>query len=160
MVNPPVCKVQYRRSRFSTRLPDDRRYTPAHFWLLSVGENRYRVGFTMFAVRMLGDLVEYGYEVKPGAAFELGDTLGWIEAFKATTDLYAVGCGTFALANPDLERDPTLFDKDCYGAGWLYEFEGIADANTVDVHGYTAMLDRAIDKIQGKDDSASPESES
>ena len=103
MSNPPVCKVSYRRSRFSTRLPDDRVYTASHFWLLSLGESVYRVGFTQFATRMLGDLVEHGYEVKPGAAVGLGDTVGWVEAFKATTDLYCPGTGTFLAANPALE---------------------------------------------------------
>src|SRR4029079_7441193 len=79
MQNNPVCKVSYRRSRFSTRLPDDRRYTASHYWLLEVEPGTWRVGFTQFATRMLGDLVEHGFEVKPGAAVELGDTVGWIE---------------------------------------------------------------------------------
>ncbi len=150
MSNPPVCKVSYRRSRFSTRLPDDRVYTASHFWLLSLGDNVYRVGFTQFATRMLGDLVEHGYEVKPGAAVGLGDTVGWVEAFKATTDLYCPGTGTFVAANPALETDPTLFDSDPYGRGWLYTFSGVPDPDATDVAGYVAQLDKAIDKIMGK----------
>jgi glycine cleavage system H protein len=150
MQNPPVCKVQYRRSRFSTRLPDDRRYTPSHFWLLEIAPRTYRVGFTQFATRMLGDLVEYGYEVKPNTPVQLGDTVGWIEAFKATTDLYCPGTGTFLETNPELEKNPTLFDNDPYGQGWLYTLTGDVDPNAVDVAGYVALLDLAIDKIQGK----------
>ncbi len=150
MHNNPVCKVSYRRSRFSTRLPDDRRYTASHYWLLEVEPGLFRVGFTQFATRMLGDLVEHGFEVKPGESIETGQTVGWIEAFKAITDLYAVGAGAFEGPNAGLEADPTVFDKDPYGAGWLYLFRGTPDPNTVDVHGYTAMLDLAIDKILGK----------
>ena len=150
MQNPKVCRVSYRRSRFSTRLPDDRRYSPSHYWLREMEPGLWRVGFTQFATRMLGDLVEYGFEVKPGEAVALGQIIGWVEAFKATTDLYGVGAGEFARANPRLETEPGLFDKEPYEAGWLYEFRGTPDPNTVDVQGYTALLDLAIDKILGK----------
>ena len=151
-MTPPVCKISYRRSRFSTRLPDDRVYTPAHFWMLEVSPNEWRVGFTQFATRMLGDLVEHGFEVKPGTPVAPGDTLGWVEAFKATTDLYCVGRGTFGERNTALDADPGLFDSDPYGKGWLYTLRGEPDAHTVPVSGYVALLDLAIDKIMGKAD--------
>ncbi len=151
MQNPPVCRIPYRRSRFSTQLPTDRRYTPSHYWLLEVEPGVWRVGFTRFATRMLGDLVEHGFEVKPGEPLELGQTIGWVEAFKAITDLYGVGTGTFQRANALLEQDPATFDQDPYGAAWLYEFRGAPDPSAVDAQGYTALLDLAIDKIQGKD---------
>ena len=32
----PVNTLAYRRARFATRLPLDRRYTASHFWLLEV----------------------------------------------------------------------------------------------------------------------------
>jgi glycine cleavage system H protein len=150
MTNNPVCKVSYRRSRFSTRLPDDRRYTPSHFWLLETEPGVWRVGFTQFATRMLGDLVEHGFEVEPDAAVALGETIGWVEAFKAITDLYCVGTGTFLGGNPRLEADPTVFDKDPYGDGWLYRLRGDPDPAAVPVTGYTALLDLAIDKVLGK----------
>lgn len=147
---PDRCAIPYKRSRFSTHLPPDRRYTPSHFWLLEVGTGLWRVGFTKFATRMLGELVEHGFEVKPGSAVSPGDTIGWVEGFKATTDLYCVATGLFRGANPDLERDPALLDADPYGQGWLYAVEGEPDAAVVDAAGYVAMLDLAIDKIQGK----------
>src|SRR5262249_23529734 len=117
---PNACTISYRRSRFSTRLPPDRRYTPSHFWVLEEGPGLWRVGFTKSATRMLGDLVEYGFEVKPGATVSLGETIGWIEGFKATTDLFCVASGAFRRTNTDLETDPTLLDGDPYGRGWLY----------------------------------------
>jgi glycine cleavage system H protein len=100
---------------------------------------------------MLGDLVEHGFEVKPGEPIEPGQTIGWIEAFKAITDVYCVGTGRFQEANSLLEENPSVFDKDPYGSAWLYQFEGTPDSNTVDAQGYTALLDRAIDKILGKE---------
>ncbi len=151
MPPPAVCKIPYRRSRFSARLPDDRRYTAAHFWLKAVGDDTWQVGFTQFATRMLGDLVEHGFEVKPGEALELGQTVGWVEAFKATTDLFCAGAGVFVARNEALDATPDLFDKDPYGAGYLYTFRGAPDPSAVDVTGYVTLLDLAIDKIQGKE---------
>ena len=97
MSTPQVCSIAYRRSRFSTKLPSDRLYTPGHFWLREVEPGLWRVGITRFAQRMLGDLVEYGFEVKENQTFELGDIIGWIEAFKATSDIYSPADGTFRL---------------------------------------------------------------
>ena len=150
-MQPPVCRIPYRRSRFSTQLPTDRRYTPSHYWIKETEPGLWTVGYTRFATRMLGDLVEHGFEVKPDEPIELGLTVGWIEAFKAITDLYSVGVGTFAGGNPVLEQSPGVFDKDPYSAGWLYQFRGTPDPDTVDADGYTAMLDLAIDKILGKE---------
>ena len=151
MSNPAVCSISYRRSRFSTKLPDDRLYTPSHFWLREIEPGIWRVGVTRFAQRMLGDLVEYGFEVKSDAPVELGEIVGWIEAFKATTDVFCVGEGKFHRENPILAKEPRKFDIDPYSEGWLYEFHCTPDPNAVDATGYTKLLDLAIDKIQGKE---------
>jgi len=150
MENPPVEKIAYKRSRFSTRLPVDRVYTPSHFWLAEVEPGVWRVGFTKFATRMLGDLVEHGFGVKPGDKVAVGQTIGWVEGFKALTDLYCVADGEFAGTNPALEADPTLTDTDPYGQGWLYCIRGTPESNSVDVRGYMQMLDLTIDKMHDK----------
>ena len=48
----------YKRSNFVTHLPVECLYSPSHFWLRKVGDSRWRVGFTKFATRMLGEIVE------------------------------------------------------------------------------------------------------
>jgi glycine cleavage system H protein len=142
--------VHYKRSRFATRLPADRLYTPAHFWILEHAAGVWRVGLTKFAGRMLGDVVDLGFEVRPADPVQLGDTIGWLEGFKARTDLYAVVTGTFAGANPDLEADIDLVDSDRYGRGWLYAVEGRPDPDASDVHGYVKVLDATIDRLRGR----------
>jgi glycine cleavage system H protein len=144
--------VPYKRSRFSTRLPKGRLYVPSHFWLAeeSPGSQVWRVGFTKFATRMLGDLVEFGFETKPGDPVTVGQTIGWVEGFKAITDLYCVLNGEFLGSNPALSQDITLTDTDPYGAGWLYQVRGTPEPNSVDVVGYTEILDLTIDKMQEK----------
>ena len=95
--------VSYKRSRFQTRLPKGRLYTASHFWLMEREPGLWRVGFTRFATRMLGEIVEHGFEVKPDDAVKVGQTIGWVEGFKAMTDLYCVLDGVFAGGNPLLD---------------------------------------------------------
>jgi glycine cleavage system H protein len=139
--------IRYRRARFSNRLPVQYRYTAAHYWLAEAEPGLWRVGFTRFATRMLGDVVEFGFTPPPGARIDVGDPIGWLEGFKAITDLYSAGRGEFAGPNPRLEEDITLLDGDSYGEGWLYQVRGEPDPNCVDVHGYLAILDTTIDKM-------------
>ena len=108
---------------------------------------KQRATITFAALLRLNEQI---FEVKPGSAVSLGETIGWVEGFKATTDLFCVASGSFGQTNTELETDPTLLDGDPYGKGWLYTIEGEADASAVDAQGYVALLDLAIDKIQGK----------
>lgn len=137
----------YKRSRFSTRLPIERRYTAAHYWLLEQTPGVWRVGFTKFATRMLGDLVEYEFSVSAGAPVTLGQEIGSIEGFKAVTTLYSVAEGEFLGVGDDFASDITVVESDPYGRGWLYCVKGQPDAGSVDVHGYIGILDATIDRL-------------
>src|SRR5947199_3557444 len=92
---PREQSVYYRRSRFTTHLPSDRRYSPAHYWLLEESAGVWRVGFTKFATRMLGDIVEFDFTVIPGADILVGDEIGSIEGLKAVTSIFSSGAGRF-----------------------------------------------------------------
>src|SRR4029434_6473299 len=63
----------YKRSNFVTHLPVDCLYSPSHFWLANVGGDRWRIGFTKFATRMLGEIVEVQWEKAEGAAVAGGE---------------------------------------------------------------------------------------
>jgi len=147
----PAEGVRYKRSRFTTRLPSGRRYTAAHMWLAQTSLDEWRIGFTKFAVRMLGEVVESGFEVAPGAAVAVGQVIGWLEGFKASTDLYCALSGEFLGANPLLGSNAERIHADPYGDGWLYRARGQPDPQSMDVHAYAQVLDRAIDKIQGEE---------
>ena len=141
--------IPYKRSRFQTRLPKSRLYTLSHYWLSEMEPGLWRVGLTRFATRMLGEVVEHGFEVKEGAAIGVGQRIGWIEGFKTLTDLYCVLDGTFARGNLDLDADSTRIDKDPYYKGWLYQARGTPEPNAVPVEQYIQVLDATIDKMQG-----------
>lgn len=139
--------VYYRRSRFTTHLPRDRRYSPAHYWLLEESSGIWRVGFTRFATRMLGDMVEFDFTVKEGQAVALGDEIGTVEGLKAVTVIFASGTGHFLGASEQLRSDVTLVESDPYGTGWLYRLQGAPPPDAVDVDGYVAILDATIDRM-------------
>lgn len=142
--------LQYRRSRFVTGLPVDYLYTPSHAWLAQRADDIWRVGITRFATRMLGEMVDHGWELAPGAAVACGQVIGWLEGFKAITDIFCVVDGNLSAVNVVLKEKITLVNKDCYGQGWLYEADGQPDARCMDVHAYAKLLDKTIDKILEK----------
>jgi glycine cleavage system H protein len=145
--------VAYKRSRFSTRLPVGYRYTPSHYWLLEIEPGVWRVGFTKFAARMLGDIVEFDFRVPAGAPIDAGQVLGWTEGFKAMSDIYSAASGAFLGSNPLLASAITLIDHDPYGEGWLYSVRGLPDPGSTDVQGYIAVLDATIDTmLRGRHD--------
>jgi glycine cleavage system H protein len=139
--------ILYKRERFTTRLPIGRRYTAAHYWLLQESDGIWRAGFTKFATRMLGDLVEYDFSVSAGMVVTLGQEIGSIEGFKAMSALYSVVEGEFLEAGDGLASDITLAESDPYGSGWLYRVKGKPDPASMDVNGYIVLLDATIDKL-------------
>jgi glycine cleavage system H protein len=139
--------VAYKRSRFSTRLPVQYRYTASHYWLHESEPGLWRVGLTKFATRMLGEMVEFDFKVQPGARIDVGQVIGWTEGFKAMSDVYSVASGEFVGVNPALAAAITLIDHEPYGEGWLYEVSGQPDPANTDVNGYVAVLDTTIDTM-------------
>ena len=142
--------LQYHRSSFSTRLHRDRLYSAGHFWLSQQDEDLWRIGFTKFSIRMLGEPVEFEFEVQPDAEVAVGQAIGWLEGFKAVTDIYSPMTGQFAGANPELDEEITLIHSDPHGRGWLYQMRGEPGSDCTDVDGYAALLDATIDKMRGK----------
>lgn len=143
-----VEELYYRRLLFRTRLLGDRRYTPSHYWVQQQPEGQWRVGLTKFASRMLGDVVEIGFDRTVGDEVTLGQEIGWFEGFKARSDLYSVIAGTFAGTNPLLVDRIAVIDDDRYRRGWLYEVNGEPDAHAMDMHAYAALLDHTIDRMR------------
>lgn len=143
-----IDELLYRRLLFRTRLLGDRLYTPSHFWVQEQEHGLWRVGLTKFASRMLGDVVEIGFERTSGEPVEIGDGIGWFEGFKAMSDLYSVAAGVFSGTNPLLSDNLAVIDDDRYRRGWLYEVKGTVEPNAMDMHAYAALLDQTIDRMR------------
>ena len=145
--------VLYKRATFVTHLPVEHLFTPSHSWLSKVPErpNVWRVGYTKFALRMLGELVDVQLERRENEAVSVGDVIGSIEGFKAISDLYSVVNGRYLGGNPALASKLEAIAEKPYDSGWLYEVEGEPDSRVLDVNGYRNLLDATIDRLLQKE---------
>ncbi len=75
--------VFYKRATFVTHLPAAYLYSPSHFWIAKVSDGEWRVGFTKFATRMLGEIVDHQFEKRAGDPIASGEIIGSVEGFKA-----------------------------------------------------------------------------
>ncbi len=140
----------YKRSHFVTHLPVDFLYSPSHAWIARHDDTTWRVGLTKFATRMLGEMVDHGFDTPLGTPVKPGQVVGWIEGFKAITDVFCIGEGEFAGSNPALKADVSQISEKPYDEGWLYLVKGKPDPRCVDVQAYRAILDETIDRILEK----------
>jgi glycine cleavage system H protein len=142
--------VLYKRATFITHLPVEHWYTPSHSWMSRIEDGQWRVGYTKFALRMLGELVDVRFDLRPEAPLQVGEVVGTIEGFKAISDIYSAGQGRFVTGNPGLASHLEHIGEKPYDEGWLYQIAGEPDSRALDVDGYRALLDVTIDRILEK----------
>ncbi|MGK0189411.1 MAG: glycine cleavage system H protein [Verrucomicrobiales bacterium] len=111
-------------------------------------DGHWRVGFTKFATRMLGELVEAEFKLEQGDAVRPGQEIGVVEGFKAASDVYCVMDGHFHSGNPTLDIDACIVRSDPYIDGWLYQVKGEPEEASVDAEGYIALLEKTINRMQ------------
>ena len=143
--------LRYQRAKFAARFPRDRLYAASHLWLLEHEPGIWRIGFTLFAMRMLGEPVDIEFQVEPGTVMERGQTVGWLEGFKAVTDLYTPMAGRLVGTNPRLAESVEVVKTSPYSSGWLYAVAGTPGEDCVDAEGYARFLDGTIDRMMEKD---------
>jgi glycine cleavage system H protein len=93
------------------------RYMKSHEYARKDGSDII-VGISDHAQEALGDIV-FVEIAEVGKVLAQGDSLGVVESVKAASDIYAPVSGTVAAVNDALQADPSLVNKDPYGAGWL-----------------------------------------
>lgn len=108
----------------------------------------WRVGFTKFATRMLGELVEADFPLAAGEAVVPGQAIGTVEGFKAASDVYCVMKGSFDSSNKILEDDACIVRSDPYIDGWLYAVRGEPEDESLDVQAYIDLLEVTINRMQ------------
>lgn len=140
--------LRYERPPFVAQLPLDSRYTTRHAWLTAQPDGRWRVGWTQFATRQLGETVEHAFVVKTATIIACDEIIGWVEGFKAIVDIDSVAAGEFLGGNPALVKQPDLLNDDPLGSGWLYEVAGTPGPGTLTVREYRDLLDRTIDRLR------------
>ncbi|MFJ3790434.1 glycine cleavage system protein GcvH [Kitasatospora sp. NPDC090091] len=101
-------------------IPDDRKYTREHEWVLLVGKDKARVGITDHAQRQLGDLV-FVELPDVGRQLELGDPFGVVESVKSASDIFTPLTGKVSGRNDLLSDEPETINDDPYMDGWIVE---------------------------------------
>lgn len=162
----PLKFVRFKHARFSARFPENYLYSPSHYWMAPVEgqEGVWRVGFTKFATRMLGELVDSQFDVKPGDPIESGQGIGAVEGFKAASEVYSVIDGWFDDTNAALQADACIVKSDPYEIGWLYQAKGLPEEGAMNVHEYVELIGATIQRMQeagyGDDEASAEEEES
>lgn len=103
-------------------VPDDRRYTEEHEWVMDGGAGTVRMGITDYAQDALGDVV-YVELPAVGKVVAKGDAIAEVESTKSVADIYAPVAGTVSAVNEGLSGEPELVNSDPYGAGWFVDIE-------------------------------------
>jgi glycine cleavage system H protein len=148
--------LRFKHARFSARFPKDYRYSRSHYWMAPSPEDPavWRAGFTKFATRMLGELVEATFAVPHGGPVEPGQEIGAVEGFKAAASVFSVMHGTFEGLNPALVADACLVKSDPYEVGWLYAVRGRPEDDSLDADGYIALLHETIERMAAAEHAA------
>lgn len=141
--------IKFRHARFTARFPADFRYSASHYYMMPVPEDAglWRVGFTKFATRMLGELVDFTFQPGVGAPVSPGGMIGWVEGFKAASDVFCVMSGNFEGSNPALKADACIVRSDPYLEGWLYSVRGEPEPGHLDAQGYLELLNATITRM-------------
>ena len=102
-----------------SKIPEHLLYTEEHEYVhKNDADDVVEIGITDYAQGELGDVV-YVDLPKTGAKFGRMEPFGTIEAVKAVSELYSPVSGEVIEVNEGLEGDPSLVNKDPYGAGWM-----------------------------------------
>jgi len=100
-------------------VPEHLLYTEEHEYVHKTdADDVVEVGITDYATHELGDVV-YVDLPQPGAKFRKMEPFGTIEAVKAVSELFCPVAGEVVEVNDAIEGDPSVVNKDPYGAGWM-----------------------------------------
>jgi glycine cleavage system H protein len=100
-----------------------RAYDPqTHLWVLDQGDGRLRVGLDALGVETSGTLAAVAF-IPSGTELARGEPFGSLEAAKFVGPFLAPVAGRLTAFNEAVLADPSLVERDPYGAGWLVEFD-------------------------------------
>ncbi len=109
--------------------PDDRRYIETHEWH-KLEADLVTIGLSRFAVDELTDITFVEIQRREGT-IAAGEPLGEIESVKATSEIFCGVDGTVAEVNEAAIDDPSIINRDPFGAGWLVRVKP-SDAGQLD----------------------------
>jgi glycine cleavage system H protein len=120
------------------RLPAHLRYTASHTWLNQTGDT-VTVGLTEHGANGMRDIV---YVQLPDIGDELtvGQPCGSVESSKTASDVDAPASGVVFARNAALRDDPSLVNRDPFGAGWLVRIRFTELGATMTAEEYAKLM--------------------
>jgi glycine cleavage system H protein len=99
--------------------PDHLHYDVANqIWYEPLGDGTLRVGFTPWAVALMGDVLVFTPK-RLGRDFEADRSFAVVEGGKWVGSARAAFDGVVVAHNEALMRRPELLNEDAFGAGWM-----------------------------------------
>lgn len=119
-------------------IPDDLYYEEHHYWVRSEGDLLI-MGMDDFSQQMAGDIVFVQLPFE-GKKLTQGKKFSSVESGKWVGPIYAPVNGTLMESNKELEIQPNVINRDCYGQGWIFKIKP-DDMNDIKnlIHGVAAI---------------------
>lgn len=135
--------LTFMMGEFEAEFPTDRMYAKNHMWAQaseSGGDgNRFRFGFTAYAVRLLQDVYFLDWLTEAPATLSESQEIGSIESKKAESALFSPANGNLIAFNEKLMDDPSSINTDKYEGGWLFDMD-LADHSFLTGQEYMELL--------------------
>ena len=122
-------------------VPAELLYSKEHEWVALEGDVA-TVGITDYAQSSLGDIV-YVELPRVGVTLAQFANIGVIESVKAVSDIFTPVGGEVIGINDAIDTDPSLVNREPYGAGWLFKVK-LADVGQRDELMTAAQYERLI----------------
>ena len=128
-------------------MPDELYYEEHHFWVKVEGDI-LTMGMDDFAQQMANDIV-YVQLPFEGKKLIAGKKFAKVESGKWLGKVFAPVSGELLESNPELEMDPAIVNRDCYGKGWMYKIKpnDIRDVENL-IHGGKAIERWLLEDIE------------
>lgn len=97
-------------------------YSSGDTWVHRTEDGTVRFGITDYAQKKLKE-IEYLNLPDVGETIEQNISLGEVESKKSVSDMLAPVSGIISAINDDATDDPSLLNRDPYGAGWILEID-------------------------------------
>ena len=116
-------------------------FSKDHEWVKLDGDVA-TIGITDYAQSSLGDIV-YVELPRVGVTLTQFANIGVIESVKAVSDIFTPVGGEVIGINDAIDTDPSLVNREPYGAGWLFKVK-LADVGQRDELMTAAQYERLI----------------
>ncbi len=118
-------------------VPTHLQYTAEHEWI--DGAAPATVGITRNAADALGDIV-YLELPTVGSEVTAGAVIGEVESTKSVSELFSPVSGTVVEVNQEAVDEPSVVNREPYGAGWLFRVDVTSTGELLSAEEYAARI--------------------